>query len=56
MTATQRRHTRRVMIIDDHADTREGYATDLQWSGLIAVSVASAEAALAKLDDGRHCL
>jgi CheY-like chemotaxis protein len=45
MATTTRR--RSVLIVDDHADTREGYATYLKWVGYSPTEAASGEAALA---------
>lgn len=39
------------MIIDDHRDTRDGHAIYLQWAGIVAIPVPSAEHALAQLEE-----
>ena len=45
--------TRSVLIVDDHADTREGYATFLRWAGYSPAEAASGEAALAAVRSSR---
>jgi CheY-like chemotaxis protein len=40
-------HQRSILIVDDHADTREGYATFLRWAGYSPREAATGEAALA---------
>jgi CheY-like chemotaxis protein len=42
---------RSVLIVDDHADTREGYATYLKWVGYSPTEAASGEAALAAIGE-----
>jgi len=42
-----------VLIVDDHADTREGYATYLRWVGYSPTEAESGEAALAAIDQAR---
>jgi two-component system, OmpR family, phosphate regulon response regulator PhoB len=43
MTASTQRS---VLIVDDHSDTREGYAAFLRWAGYSPTEAASGEAAL----------
>src|SRR5689334_15984805 len=45
--AAATRHS--VLIVDDHADTREGYATYLRWVGYSPTEASSGEAALAAI-------
>lgn len=42
-----------MLIVDDHADTREGYATYLRWVGYSPTEAASGEAALAAVGRAR---
>jgi len=39
-----------VMFVDDHQDTRDGYAIFLEWAGVFPSPVPSAEAAFTKLE------
>lgn len=47
MAATAPRNS--ILIVDDHADTREGYAMYLRWVGYSPTEAASGEAALAAI-------